>query len=70
MDLNSFMMLTMVLLTEGTTAGIDISIVDALLEVGRTILNMFTIFPLNVFLTGSIVGLVIGIVKKLKKASK
>lgn len=69
MDLIFLVSEAMVLLTD-TTTGIDMTVVDAIVEVFRTIINMFTIFPLNVFLTGGVIGLVIGIFKKLKKASK
>lgn len=51
---------------EVVTSGIDVTIVDSILEVTRTILGMFTIFPLNVFLTAGIVGIGIGVFKKLK----
>ena len=54
------------LLTETATSGIDVTIVDSILEVTRTILGMFTIFPLNVFLTAGIVGIGIGVFRKLK----
>lgn len=51
---------------EVVSSGIDVTIVDSILEVTRTILGMFTIFPLNVFLTAGIVGIGIGVFKKLK----
>ena len=55
-------------LTSTTTNAIDVTIVDSILEVTRTILGMFSVFPLNVFLTAGIVGIGIGIFKKLKHA--
>lgn len=51
-----------------STTGIDVTIVDSILEVTRTILGMFNIFPLNVFLTAAIVGIGIGVFKKLKRS--
>ncbi len=59
-------MYNFMLLTEGASTGIDVTIVDSILEVTRTILGMFTVFPLNVFLTASIVGIGIGVFKRLK----
>lgn len=50
-----------------TSNGIDVTIVDSILEVTRTILGMFSVFPLNVFLTAGIVGIGIGVFKKLKR---
>ena len=48
--------------------GIDVTIVDSILEVTRTILGMFSVFPLNVYLTGGIVAIGIGIFTALKHA--
>lgn len=61
-------MYNFMLLTEGASTGIDVTIVDSILEVTRTILGMFNIFPLNVFLTAGIVGIGIGVFKKLKRS--
>jgi len=55
------------LLTDVTT-GIDVSVVDSILEVTRTILGMFKIFPLNVFLTAAIVFIGVKVFRKLVKA--
>lgn len=49
-----------------TSNGIDVTIVDSILEVTRTILGMFTVFPLNVFLTAGIVTIGIGVFTQLK----
>ena len=54
-------------LTE-TANGIDVTIVDSILEVTRTILGMFTVFPLNVYLTAGIVTIGVGIFTALKHA--
>lgn len=53
-------------LLTATTNSIDVTIVDSILEVTRTILGMFTVFPLNVFLTAGIVSIGIGVFTKLK----
>lgn len=53
----------LVMLTE---TGIDVTVVDAILEVTKTILGMFSVFPLNVFLTAGIVTIGIGIFTQLK----
>ena len=68
--MNSFIMLTAyvtALLTDAVS-GIDVSVVDSILEVTRTILGMFTIFPLNVFLTAAIVFIGVKVFRKLVKA--
>jgi len=54
------------LLTANTANAIDVTIVDSILEVTRTILGMFAVFPLNVFLTAGIVSIGIGVFTKLK----
>ncbi|MGN0506412.1 MAG: hypothetical protein ACI4FZ_07615 [Lachnospiraceae bacterium] len=46
--------------------GIDVTIVDSILEVTRTILGMFSVFPLNVFLTAGLITIGIGIFTQLK----
>ena len=57
----------LMLLTD-TANGIDVTIVDSILEVTRTILGMFTVFPLNVYLTAGIVTIGVGIFTALKHA--
>lgn len=61
--MNAFMVLT-----ETATSGLDVTVVDSILEVTRTILGMFTVFPLNIFLTAGVVGIGIGVFRKLKKS--
>lgn len=53
------------LLTQGS---IDVTIVDSILEVTKTILGMFSVFPLNVFLTAGIVTIGVGLFTQLKHA--
>lgn len=55
-------------LTDTAANGIDVTIVDSILEVTRTILGMFTVFPLNVYLTAGIVTIGVGIFTALKHA--
>lgn len=61
--MNGFMVLT-----DAASNGIDVTIVDSILEVTRTILGMFSVFPLNVFLTAAVVGIGIGVFRKLKRS--
>ena len=70
MDLINFMMLAKVLLTGDATTSFDVTIVDSLLETARTILGMFSVYPLNYYLTAGIVIAVIAIFVRLKRASK
>lgn len=58
----------MMFLTETATSGIDVTVVDSILEVTRTILGMFSVFPLNVFLTAAVVGIGISVFRKLKRS--
>jgi hypothetical protein len=49
-----------------TAPAIDTSVIAVIGDIATEILSLFTIFPINVFLTISIVGVVTGIVLKLK----
>ena len=51
-----------------TSGSIDVTIVDSILEVTKTILGMFTVFPLNVYLTAGIVTIGVGLFTQLKHA--
>ena len=64
--LNALATNAMVLTDAGN--GLDVTLVDSLLEVTRTILGMFTVFPLNFFLIASIVTIGIGIFSQLKNS--
>ena len=57
---------TAMLTTTTPTNGIDITIVDSILEVTRTILGMFTVFPLNIYLTAGLVTIGVAIFTQLK----
>lgn len=58
----------LMVLASTTGNGIDVSVVDSILEVTRTILGMFTVFPLNVFLTAALITIGIGIFTQLKNS--
>lgn len=51
-----------------TTSGIDTSLIDSIIGVMETILSSFTIFPLNVCMAGFVIGIVIGVFRKLKRS--
>lgn len=51
-------------------AAIDTAIVGELVTLVTTIAGLFTVFPINVFLIGSLVGLGFGIFRKAKKSAK
>ena len=65
--LNALATVNTMVLTE-TASGLDITLVDSLLEVTRTILGMFGTYPLNLFLVASIVTIGIGIFTQLKNS--
>lgn len=58
-----------VVLAEGAAA-IDTGIVTELLELIKSLLSLFTVFPLNIFLVASLVGVAFGIFRMAKGASK
>ena len=59
------------LLTGSTASGaIDVTVVDALLDLMTSLLGMFAIFPLNIYLTSSIIAIGIGVFVKLKRGAK
>lgn len=49
-----------------TSSGIDFAVVDDLVNIVKTVIDLFTIFPLNIFLTASFVLLAAGIFSKLR----
>lgn len=51
-------------------ATIDTGLVTSLIGVAESCLGLFSKFPMNVFLIGSIIGLAFGIIKKAKKVAK
>ncbi|MDE6876059.1 MAG: hypothetical protein K2P87_16630 [Lachnospiraceae bacterium] len=49
-----------------TTAAIDTGLVTSVIGVTKEALGLFGTFPLNVFLIASIIGIGIGVFRKLK----
>lgn len=56
------------LLTDTATSGIDTVVIDAILSLMESILASFKIFPLNVCMAAFVIGIIISIFRKLKKA--
>lgn len=56
------------LLTTTADTGIDTVVIEAILNVMESILAMFKIFPLNVCMAAFVIGIVIGVFRKLKRA--
>lgn len=54
-----------VVLTGGT--GIDESVFTTVTTAAKSVLGLFTEFPINVFLAVSIMGIAVGLVRKLKR---
>lgn len=52
------------------TAAIDSSLVTEVISLVKSCMGLFTDFPLNVFIIGSLAGLGFGLFKKAKKAAK
>lgn len=50
----------------GSTGVIDTGLVSAVIDVTKSALGLFSVFPLNVFLIASIIGIGIGVFKKMK----
>ena len=55
------------LLTAQTNT-IDTAVVDSILDITTNILEMFSVFPLNIFLTASLIGVGVGVFRKLKRS--
>ncbi|MBQ7304238.1 MAG: hypothetical protein IJW75_04910 [Alphaproteobacteria bacterium] len=57
----------LMLLTE-TTAGIDLSVADAIVTLTTKVLSLFEVVPLNIFLGASLVGVGVGVYRALKRS--
>lgn len=57
----------MMSLLAAATPVIDESVFDVIVNGAKAVLGLFTEFPINVFLAVSIVGVAIGVVKRLKR---
>lgn len=53
-----------------TTSTLDISLVEILLDLCKTVLTLFTIFPLNLFLVSGLIFVAFNIFRSAKKAAK
>ncbi len=60
-------MQNLMLLTEAT-GGIDLSVADAIVSLTTKVLSLFNVFPLNVFLGASLVGVGVGVYRALKRS--
>jgi len=58
------------LTTEVTTTTIDMAVVDMLIELIKSLLTLFTVFPINIFLVASLIGIGFGIFRKAKKSAR
>lgn len=58
------------LLTASTTpsTGINLDVADAIVDLTTKVLELFTVFPLNVFLGAALVGVGIGVYRGLKRS--
>lgn len=45
----------------------DSSIFTIIVDGAKEILSLFTVFPLNIFLGASLVGLIVSVIRKLKR---
>ena len=52
-----------------TTSGINMTIVDEVVEVVKTVIDLFSIFPLNVFLAASVIGVGITVFSSLRNSA-
>lgn len=57
-------------LLEATTTGIDTGLVTQIIDFVKSIMGLFGVFPLNIFLTGGLFGMGFGIFKAAKRAAK
>ena len=51
-----------------TSGGIDLSVADAIVSLTTKVLDLFTVFPLNIFLGASLVGIGVRVFSRLKRA--
>lgn len=51
-----------------TSDGLDLSVADAIVTLTTKVLGLFNVFPLNVFLGASFVGVGVGVYRALKRS--
>ncbi len=52
------------------TTAIDVSLMGELISGAKTLLGLFTEFPINIFLYGGIAGVMFGLIRKAKRTSR
>ena len=57
----------MTLLSSSNT-GINMDVADAIVELTTKVLGLFQVFPLNVFLGATLVGIGVGVYRSLKRS--
>lgn len=60
-------MMSLLNVTASGTPVIDETVFQVIVNGAKAVLGLFTEFPINVFLAVSIVGVAIGVVKRLKR---
>lgn len=50
------------------TSGIDLTVADSIVQLTTKVLGLFEVFPLNVFLGASLVGVGVGVYRALKRS--
>ena len=55
-------------LTVLTGTGINLEVADAIVSLTTKVLSLFEVYPLNVFLGASLVGVGIGVFRALKRS--
>ena len=51
-----------------TTATIDTSVADSIVELVTKVLELFQVYPLNIFLGATLIGVGIGVYRGLKRS--
>lgn len=52
------------------TSGLDMTLVEVLLDLCESVMRLFTIFPLNIFLIAGLVFVAFKIIRSAKKSAK
>lgn len=64
------MSLLTVIADAATNPSLDTGLVDQLMGVVKSVMGLFTAFPLNIFIIAAIVGIAFRVVKQGKSAAK
>lgn len=57
-----------IVLSGGGATGINLDVADAIVDLVTKVLELFTVFPLNIFLGASLVGIGVGVYRALKRS--